>query len=779
MKRLLLRFVVAVAAVLAILGLAFWGLLLTVSRSPVDVAAFRAATPRATRIFDRNGVLLRQVANEAGVHAFPVPLSFVSPRLVDAVIAAEDDSFRSHGGVDVRSVIRAFLSDASKGRVVSGASTLTMQLARLTFGDGRDLKGKLRQSFDALRLERALSKDEILEAYLNRVPFGNGRIGVEAACLTYLGKTSDKLSVAEAALIAGLIQAPSLYDPSHNPDGARRRRDWVIERLFLTGHISAANRDEALATSLPSPSPENDVKAGHFTDYVLSQSTIPGDIVTTLDWSLQSRVEEMTADYVRKASLEGLTNAAVIIVDNVSGAILAMVGSKAWSADNRGYVNGAIALRQPGSTLKPFAYALAFENGYSPASMLADIETEYVSSDRALYIPRNYSRTFRGPVLAKEALASSLNIPAIRLVRSVGLDRYLTILHDFGFASLKRDADYYGLGLVLGNGEVTLLEIARAYSTLARGGLYLPLSFIPTATAPLGTRVATYEATWLVTSILSDENMRVQAFGADTPLLVGFPMAIKTGTSGDWRDSWTIGYTSEFTVAVWGGDFGATPMNQLSGSLGAGPLFKQVAELMADRLGRLPSLPEPPPSARQIVVCAESGDIPTAACPRRTVVSVCDNIQRPLCTMHVNVSVDSRTGEPADESTPSAFLSTRLAYNLPPRFAAWLAESGKYPLPAKHDGVMAPTEALAIRSPRSGDVYLFEPGYDPSTQSIELLAEFAKRSSASSVSWYVDGELVAEAPWPYSATWHLTKGNHSVVAKVGELSSKAVFFAVK
>ena len=721
------RLAIGIGLAASLLALSFLAVDMAATRARVDPAAFRASRPSSTRIFDRNGILLREVANAEGERAYFAPLPSLSRRLAEAVIAAEDSSFRSHAGVKLSSVARAFFSNASSGRVVSGASTITMQLARVAFREERSLKGKLLQTFDALRLEKSLDKDAILEEYLNRVPFGRGRIGVEAACLDYLGKGCGSLRLEEAALIAGLIQAPSLYDPERNPEGAKKRRDWVLGRLFETGKISEAEYEEALAQDLPPPPLEEGVKAGHFTDYVLSQSPPVGDIVTTLDWPLQSQVQAMVTEYVRKTRGSGLTNAAVVVLDNASGAILCMVGSKDWKDEEGGSVNGATARRQPGSALKPFAYGLAFEHGYSPASMLADIETEYVSNDRSLYIPRNYSRTFRGPVLAKEALASSLNIPAIRLVRSIGLEAFLRKLRDCGFSSLDRGADYYGLGLVLGNGEITALEMAGAYATLARGGLFLSPSYLASAPRAEPSRVFTYDAAWLLSSILSDETMRAQAFGVDSPLMVGFPMAIKTGTSGDWRDSWTVGYCSEFTVAVWGGDFESTPMNQLSGSLGAGPLFNQVARLMADRLGKTPSLLEAPPGARKIVVCAESGEVPNPSCPRRMVVSVCDKVRRPLCAMHKLVTLDSRSGLPADDDTPDVFLARRLAYDLPPRFAAWLSASGKYslPPPSVTAGGRGDSgdQALEIRSPRRDDVYLFEPGYDPETQTIELSVE--------------------------------------------------------
>jgi penicillin-binding protein 1C len=741
--------------------------------TPVDAQGLRAAFMPSTRVFDRNGTLLREAVNAEGERAQHVDLRGVDPVLVDAILASEDSLFRSHGGIDWIAAFRAMVTNGASGRTVSGASTITMQLARLIWAQPRTVPGKLRQAMDALRLEARLTKDEILEQYLNLAPFGPGCQGVEAASQRFLGKSSAHLGVSEAALLAGMIQAPSLYDPERHPDEARLRRNWVLRRMRETGRISPREYAAAVVEPLPAVHGVDVIKAGHFTDYVLSLTPQRSDITTTLDWHLQESVQALVTEHVRRYAPLGITNAAAVILDNASGGILAMVGSKGYLVGDTGFVNGALALRQPGSTLKPFAYALAFEKGWSPASMLADIETEYVSNDRTLYLPRNYSRTFRGPVLAKEALASSLNIPAIRLVQQVGINDFLQKLRDLGFSSLDRTADYYGLGLVLGNGEVSLLQLAGAYAALARGGDYIEPSPFPGQRT--GLRVFTTEAAWLTTSILGDESMRIQAFGAHTPLLVGYPMAIKTGTSGNWRDSWTAGYTTEFTIAVWSGDFEASPMNQVSGSTGAGPLFNSIARLMGVRLGHVPTLPEAPPGIERILVCAESGDAPGPACPRRMIVAVKAGSVRKPCTMHSLVRIDARTGAPAVVSTPAAFVSTRVAYDLPAEFAVWLKDSGKYSLPPR---VVAgrPTD-LSITSPRPGDIYIVEPGYDRSRQSIELAA--LSRRKVPSVDWYVDGTLVAAAEWPYTASWVLARGTHVAVARAGDAKSLPVRFEVR
>jgi penicillin-binding protein 1C len=476
---------------------------------------------------------------------------------------------------------------------------------------------------------------------------------------------------------------------------------------------------------------------------------------------MQEAAQNLATVHAERFRPDGLTNSAIVVLDNNSAEILVMVGSKDWSTDEKGYVNGAVALRQPGSTLKPFAYALAFDNGWNTASLMADIETEYISNDRTLYIPRNYSRNFRGPVTAKEALASSLNIPAIRLVRDLGLNNFLDCLHKLGFDSLDKDANHYGLGLVLGNGEVCLLQLAAAYSALARGGLYLPpvAQIVNRDKKLVNTlRIFSEQSAWQITSILSDETLRVQSFGAMTPLLFGFPVVMKTGTSGDWRDSWTCGFTGEYTVAVWSGDFESVSMNQVSGSSGAGILFASMIRLISDNGNRSTALNEPA-GMRSLVICAESGGFPHDFCPRKLTVSLPESAEIETCTVH------SLAGDPP-----------RLAYNLPAEYDRWLRENGRYIPESVHQETTNQRD-IRISRPREGDIYITEPGYNPAYQTLEFAATSDSRPSK--IYWYLNGEAVGEAPWPYGFNWKLSKGTYRLIARWGNLESEAVHFEVR
>ncbi|MCW5801536.1 MAG: penicillin-binding protein 1C, partial [Deltaproteobacteria bacterium] len=745
------------------------------------------APPRgSTRIHDASGRLLREDV-AGGARSRWVPLAQISPIVVAATIATEDAHFRDHGGVRWRSVARATGQLLAHRRVVSGASTITMQVVRLVHPHGRGVTGKLGEMVDALRLERAVDKDAILEQYLNRSPFGANTIGVEAASQRYFGKPSLHLSLAEAALLAGLPQAPSRLDPLVNPGAARARQELVLARMVDAGALDDAARRAALAEPLrfvPAPPPP---AAMHFTDWVLAQPDVPpGDVATTLDGELQADVERMVADHVAQHRVAGMTHAAVVVLDNAACTVRAMVGSPGYTDPRAGAVNAALARRQPGSTLKPFTYALAFEGATSPATALPDVETRYGGADGYLYAPRNYTDTYAGPVLAGDALARSLNVPAVRLLRTVGPAALLDRLHALGVASLDRPAAHYGLGLTLGDGEVTLLELAQAYAALARGGL----SCVATPFAsPHGSRgprdeiqrVFSPQISWLVGDVLTDETIRASAFGPSNALMLGYPVAVKTGTSSNWRDSWTIGYTPRVTVAVWAGDASGRPMNRLAGVAGAGPLFARVMNRVAG--SHPPREREPaPPGIAQVEVCAVSGKRPGPHCAHTRSVHVLDeHVPSEACDWHRDVAIDRRNGLRAGPGCPARFVEHRSLEVLPSLYAAWLASRGgdraaAYSPLCPASGLIAGTPVVTF--PRPGEVFLVEPGYAAETQTVALTAELDP--PAAGVTWLVDGRVVGSAAQaPYALPWQLRRGPHRVEAIAAGRTSTAVEFEVR
>jgi penicillin-binding protein 1C len=740
--------------------------------------------PESRRIRAADGTLLREVAGPDGTRALWRPLAELSPWLPEATIAVEDARFFHHAGVDLRAVARALLQDLRHGGVVSGASTLTMQLARLLGHQPRSTRGKLGQSFDALRIERRLDKQTILEQYLNRAPYGAGCTGAEAASLRYFGKPSSHLSLAEAALIAGLPKAPTDLNPLKYPQAAIARQHLVLDRLLATGKISNEQHAQALTEPLKLQSSSDAPAAMHFTDFILSLAPPAGEVATTLDLDLQRPIERMVERHVQALALGGLTNAAVLVLDNRNCDILAMVGSADYWNENGGAVNGALALRQPGSALKPFTYALGFERLYTPASVIGDIDTQYLGASGEIMHTRNYSHKVSGPVLLSEALGRSLNIPAVRVAKTVGIEALLQRLRAAGFASLKGSAAHYGLGLTLGNGEVTLLELAQGFAMLARGGLACSAQALSGTAQPTPRRVFSEPVSYLVTAILADEGLRMRAFGAANPLLLGFPMAVKTGTSTNWRDSWAVGFTERHTVAVWAGDFQNRPMQQLSGAIGAGPLFHDVAVLVADRdrLHSPPSLLPAPAGVETIEVCTLSGMTPGPKCPHRRSIQVLhEKTPRPTCTWHRRLRIDKRNGLLASDRCPKTFVAEKVFEVLPPEYAKWQAE---------HDAQRPPTEyspfcpaqgltanAVVVTSPRPGDVFLLEPGYDKATQSVELGAEVDP--ALPKATWLVDGRELAAVPWPYGANWPLARGKHRLELLAGNRRSDPVEIEVR
>jgi penicillin-binding protein 1C len=735
-----------------------------------DLEGFRDSV----RILDSEGNLLREVASHDGARARWMKLAEISPVAVQATIAIEDHRFYRHSGVDLVGLLRAGGRDLRLRRAAQGGSTITMQLVRLVHPHPRTLAGKIGEILEARSLERALSKEQILEQYLNRAPYGAGALGIEAASQRYFGKPSRLLSLAEAALLAGLPQSPG----SLRGDSAVRRQRQVLARMLETGAASTGDiaraRIEPLHFAKTPPAPF----AMHFTEYALQAAPGPGTLRTSLDRDLQAQAERLLRDHVRSLALDGVTNAAAVVLDNRTCQVLAMVGSSDYWAPDTGAVNGALARRQPGSALKPFTYALAFEHGASPITPVADIETRWGEAGRPLFMPKNFSESFSGPVLMGDALGRSLNVPAVRVAARLGRGELLEKLRQIGFASLDQAADFYGLGLTLGNGEVTLLELAQGYAMFARGGRICRATPLAAPTVE-SAQAFSPQTAYLVTSVLSDEALRVRAFGPANALMLGFPVAVKTGTSSDFRDNWAIGYTDRITVAVWSGDFRNRALNHLAGAAGAGPLFHKLMKLAA---GRPPRRSEPPPGIVEVTVCEQSGLLPTPFCPRRRTVKVAGNsLPHEECPWHRTVPVDRRNGLLAGPKCPSAFVEQRPFEHLPAEFASWQKENAGRAPPSRWSP-LCPLEgpvpgAIVITWPRNDEVFLFEPGYDPRTQSLRFAAEVEPRLPA--LTWTLDGQPLASREWPYETEWRLERGRHVLRATSGPTRSDPVAFEVR
>ena len=699
---------------------------------PIGPRAFSGGA-NALTFEDRTGVALGTVLARDTEHAVRVPLRQVSPRFLAAIVATEDARFAHHLGVDPIALGRAAWQLARTHHVVTGGSTITMQLARLRYDLPRTFVGKIGEMVLAQRIEAGTSKDAILEAYVNRLPMGGDLTGVEAGARTYFGAPASELDLAHAALLAALPNDPVRLDPyAHRAALEARRRD-VLARMVATGAASADEAARAGAERVDVLPRSDGIAAAPHLLFRLAGGVAPHAtrVRTTIDSGLQAFVENATRQVVGDLSERRARDGAAIVLANRDGAILAYVGSADYFARaGAGKNDGVVALRQPGSTLKPFLYELAFERRVvRPTTILADVPTTYGLPNSRAYSPGDYSDRFAGPVRARIALADSLNVPAVRVLSGVGVASFLDRLRALGFRHLTKDADHYGLGLALGDGEVTLEELAAAYAAVANGGVPVHVHAIDgaggiaSATARDAARIGEASEWSFVTDVLADAHARARAFGVASLLRTSFPSAVKTGTSSDFRDTWTVGFTRDYTVAAWVGNFDGAPMQRVSGVTGAAPLWNRIVRHLAERA---------PPAAFALPrgyvrkpMCATTGVRPTPEC-------------------------DSIVGEWLDARDLTA-------WNAPPRpldrtYDAWLAAQ------PPHRG-----ESLRIVAPHDGDVFVAAPG-----ARIAVVARGASRPS-----WELNGTRIAahDAPW----TLPLARGRWTLRARDGSHTDSVTF----
>ncbi len=796
----------------------------------------RAATG-VTRVLDRNGRLLYAVPDPLGAQRSPVPLNDISPALIQATIAVEDAGFYTNPGIDLRGIARAIWLNLRQGRIVAGGSTITQQLARSflldpSLAQDQTLERKAREMILALKLTATLPKDDILEMYLNQTYYGAMSYGVEAASQRFFGKPARDLDLAEAALIAGLPQAPSRYNPFTNPDAARARQRDVLAAMVRAGFITPAEAEiaanEPLRFSAGCDTPGCLPRAPHFVFFVLERlaAELGPDIVarggltitTTLDLGLQEAAERALRRQIAALAnpYDGspdrrARNGAVVVIDPRDGAILAMVGSPDF-ADNtiQGQVNAALALRQPGSAIKPLTYAAALERGWTPATTILDVPVSFVDSSGQVYAPLNYDRAFHGPLSLREALATSSNVAAVRTLDFVGIPALLDMALRLGIASLGDQPGRFGLALTLGGGEVSLLELTGAYAAFANGGMRVtPYAILEIGGAPVS-RASGLEAVdppfpaldpriaYLISDILSDRYARMRAFGG--ALDIDRPAAVKTGTTTDWRDNWTVGYTPDRVVGVWIGNADGRAMEAVSGVTGAAPVWRQV--MLAAHRG-LPPRPFPrPPGIVELTICAEGGLLPSPVCPATRLERFLaeHTPQRPDDT-HILVRVDPVRDCRAPDRYPSARTVVRIYRVLPPEAQPW-AESAGIPRPPRQvcppvtantgdlPGNNAPasgagggagereprlisrnTLPLLITAPAHGAVFALSPGIPAERQQIALTVGAA--SEIDRVTIYMNGAPLVTTS-ASRVFWQLQPGRHRVWAEGRDVDGHTV-----
>lgn len=737
------------------------------------------------RVLDRHGRLLRELPGELGRRGQPLPLAELGPRIVTTTRVSEDERFFEHDGVDGLAVARAVGQNVRHGRLVSGASTITQQLVKLL--DTRGQPGertawvKLREAARAENLDASLDKTEILEAYLDRLPYGHGLVGPEAAARGYFGVAARDLSWAQAAYLAVLPRAPSHLDPLRHPERVVPRQQALLHALHEAGELTDTGLRRALAEPVEPHAPERPFLAPHLVQTLQAEGSLAEGPVTTttLDATLQLDVEGLVRTHMAHVAAQGAGDAAVMVIDNDTAEVLAYVGSADFhDPEISGQIDMARAPRQPGSTLKPFVYALAFEAGHSPLELLPDVPTRFREGPGHVYAPHNYHGRFGGPISARQALAESLNVPAVRLAAELPAEALLQALRELGLSSLREPAEHYGLALALGSGEVGLRELAEAYVALARGGEHQPLRVRLDAPAGEATRVLDPAAAAAVIEALADPLARARLLPeGHRPFDIGFPVALKTGTSSGYRDAWTLGFTRERTVAVWIGNADGSPMHEVTGAGGAGPLFADVMRrAMRDVSTRAPLYDAQ--QLQPVEVCALSGQRPGPACPHTVTRRLSrSHVPDEPCTLHVharaNPSRSRPLGTPPLTCDPGGDVVVAV---LPAEYTPWLDEHpvgapgldpyGTPWLSAERVPGCAPEgrrATLAIAEPSEGAVIWSGLEDD----AVALRAQLSNASGdAGAVDFVVDGDVVARSDWPYQALVELPRGDHEVHARL-------------
>ncbi|MBN1535105.1 MAG: transglycosylase domain-containing protein [Anaerolineales bacterium] len=662
----------------------------------------RASQFETTRILDRDGNVLYEILDPTAGRRTYVTLDKVSPYLVAATLATEDKEFYNHPGYDVLAILRAFLQNQESDEIVSGASTITQQLARnLLFTaeerNNQSYERKVREAVLASEITRRYSKDEILEIYINESCYGNMAYGVEAASQTYFGLHASELDLAQSAFIAGLPQAPGIYDVYTNRESTLKRMEDVLVLMYKLSleknciYVSNSSErvcvDAVTATDAAKtmntyefPSPDVPLHYPHWVNYVralLESQFDPQTIYrsgftvhTTLDPSLQDLAEKLVKEQVESLADKKATDGALMAIEPATGEILAMVGSADYNNESiAGQVNMAISPRQPGSAIKPVTYLAAFEKGWTASSLIWDVPSKFPASgladDTSLgYEPVNYDEKFHGPVTVRSALANSYNVPAVKTLFAIGIyDDDSTSVEDGMIATAKRlgittfTRSDYGLSLTLGGGDVTLLELTNAYAAIANKGVLIPPVAITRIVDFNGEEVYTYspptptqaihaEHAYIISSILSDNEARTPAFGSNSVLNLPFTTAVKTGTTNDFRDNWTIGYTPDLAVGVWVGNADYSAMEDISGVAGAAPIWAKFMETAVITVsGGNPSSFSRPSGIVEREICAVSGAEPSEKCPsKRKEIFASDQLPLPKEEdLWQNIEIDTWT----------------------------------------------------------------------------------------------------------------------------------------
>jgi penicillin-binding protein 1C len=770
--------------VLALLRLSF--LIIFVCFSLFPVLNFLFPFPKnelkrdpAVILTDKDGKPIRFFLPQDEQWRLPVQLEETSPGLLEAVIASEDRWFRYHPGVNPFAVIRALYTNIRAGKIVSGASTIPMQIARLSDPKARTLLSKLEEAFRALQLKWDFDDDELVEIYLNIAPYGGNMEGVGAASYFYFGKSPRAFSPAEIAMLTVLPRSPTTYDPAINSSEALRARNRLLRQLVKRDIFNEITIREAMKEPVPKRRKNPPFIAPPFAQFVFDKFRDKSRIETTLDTSIQKIAEGAAKGRIGELRRQGIDNLAIVVIENRGRRVRAMVGSSDFFEKRySGQVNNAMARRSPGSALKPFLYAMALDRGLViPATFMLDIPTDFSG-----YIAKNYDGKYRGRVTMREALIRSLNAPAVRLLASVGLEDFHKMLRDGGLRTLDRPVSQYGLPLILGSGEVNLLDLTNLYATLAEGGVHRPVSVTTKDTADYEEKeLFSPEASYLITQILTelgrpDMPSPIWELTRDVP-----QVAWKTGTSFGHRDAWAIGYSGRYTVGVWVGNPTGRGQKGISGGEHAAPLLFDLFRAIEGDGAK----PEKPAGLKlsTIEVCRQSHMLPTPFCTERVRVAYIPGRSRiPMDNYSKQVFIDSETGEmllgDCIETRPS---QARIITTYPPELVAWWRAEGRevpsVPPLSPFCKDVPPQLPPRIVSPDKTTPYRVLLGTPHAYQKVQLIARASPEVER--LYWYQDGKLVASARPDARLFIPLEAGTHNLVVVDSSGRSDSITYEVE
>lgn len=718
-------------------GLALGLLVLLILWEPSEEVAAFFEKPCSLRITDRRGELLHILPLEEGLQREHTPLDGIPPELVRLMVQAEDGRFRRHPGVDPLAMGRALLQWGRHNRIVSGGSTITMQLARIMAPHGPHesaTTGKLREMVQAVWLELAFSKEEILEMWLNHLPYGRNVQGVTSAARRYFGRELWELGRGEAAVLALLPRNPTLYDPIRNEpeDLAGPLISLLGKTDLMEGCDPESLADEMGKGNLRGREYAYPREAPHFVRALvdslggdeMSPAVTGGTLTTSLDLRMQRFLEESLNNSIAQAEAYRIRNGAALVLDNGTGEILAYVGSQDFTDPAQGQIDGVRALGQPGSTMKPFLYALAFEEGMHPATILPDIPLLFGSHE--VYRPENFNNRYNGPVRLRTALASSLNIPAVYVLERVGTPLFIETLINLGFASLEGREGSLGTGIALGNGEVTLFELTRAFALFPRRGYTVEPVWLRSDRPARGESFFSERSAGLITDILSDPAARVTGFGGTNRLNTDFPALFKTGTSNQFNDIWALGAAADLTCGVWMGNFsGETVIGRPGSSLPA-----QTVIDFLDRFSRKSPLPVPP-GVKEVRICPLSGELAGPNCTGTMAELIPEETVLSLCTWHREEGLV-----------------------LPAEFRDRAGERGGYASLALNESGVAPV----ILHPPRGSLFYYDPSLPGASQMIRIEVDHSGFFSL-----LVDGvEILTKVRGRQVVDYPLEKGEHHI-----------------